>query len=133
MPDKYYDLVLAYLENVRLEATADYVRRGRQLSHVDVEELKQGWVAEFKRWVANLGSDNRVDPRPREDIESELQLRKIEPPWDLVQDELERMREASSAHMARLAEDPKKLEQKERMISEDVEAFRRNVDDAKRN
>jgi hypothetical protein len=41
----------AYLESLRLEATADYVR-GRLLAELDEEELRQRWVDLFKLWVA---------------------------------------------------------------------------------
>jgi hypothetical protein len=131
MADK--DIVLAYLENIRLQATADYVRRGRQLVDADTEELKQGWISEFRRWVGSLGTGDKIDQRPREDIESELQLRKTEPPFDLVQDELEKMQKASTAHTDQLLRDPLKLAQKEREVSEEIEAFRRSIDDATRN
>jgi hypothetical protein len=127
------DIVLAYLENIQLEATLDYVQRGRSLAQVDIDELKRRWVVEFKGWVANLETGNKLDPRPREDIESEMKVRGTEPPWDLVSDDFEAMRKASRAYQARLAQNPAKLAQQERRISEDVEAFRRSIEDSKPN
>jgi hypothetical protein len=111
MTDK--DIVLAYFENMRLEATADYMRRGRHLANIDMEELNRRWVAEFKRWAPNIGTGNKFDHQPREDIESEMQARGIELPWALVSDEFKAMQKASRAFTDRLARDPARFAERE--------------------
>src|ERR1700756_2897380 len=79
------DIVLAWLRNRSFEQTEDYVRRGRHLADVSTEELKRQWVEAFRIWAANYGTE---DHRVREDLEAELQLRRDEPPFDLVADEI---------------------------------------------
>jgi hypothetical protein len=131
MTDK--DIMLAYLENRRLEETADYLRRGRHLEGVANEELNQRWVVLFRRWVRSVGTSRRFDHQPRKDIESEMQLHGVEPPWALVQDELGAMEKASRAFTDALARDPVKLMQTERQIGEDLEAFQRSLRETKPN
>jgi hypothetical protein len=131
MTDK--ETMLAYLENLKLEATAEYMRRGRHLANVDMEELSGWWVAAFKWWVPNISTGSTFDHQPRIDIESEMRVRGIEPPWALVSDEFKAMQKASRDFTDQLARDPARLAQKEQQISEGLEAFQRSIKESKPN
>jgi hypothetical protein len=120
--------MLAYLESLRLEATARYVRRGRLLAGLDDEELRRRWVRLFKLWIADYGSGH--DHRERDDIESELQLRGLVPPYDRVPDELAVMREKWRAYRDELLKDPEQVKQMEQSLIARLEAFRRNIKNA---
>jgi hypothetical protein len=121
--------MLAYLENLRLEATADYVRRGRLLAALDDEELCRRWVDLFKLWVAT-DFDAGHDHRAREDVESELQLRGKEPPFDRVPDEMAAMSEKSKARTDAMLRNPELAQRMEQRIKADLAAFRCGVKNA---
>jgi hypothetical protein len=116
--------MMAYLDSLRLEATARYVRRGRLLAELGDEELRQRWVRLFKLWLADYPEH---DHREREDVESELQLRGLLPPFDRVPDDLAVMCEKSGAHIDALLRDPDRAEHMEQRLNARLEAFRRNI------
>jgi hypothetical protein len=120
--------IVAYLQSQRLDETARYVRRGRLLVGLDDEELRRQWVLLFKQWIAEYGSDH--DHQERDDIESELQLRGLVPPFDRVTDELAVMREKSKAYTDALLRDPERVEQLEQSLIARLEAFRRGIKNA---
>jgi hypothetical protein len=100
---------------------ADYVRRGR---HHALLELKREWVCEFRGWVTGLCNGPSIDRRIHEDFESELRVRQIEPPWEVVRQDIEKMREAMQARMRRLVRDnPAKFAQQRRKLDEALEEF----------
>jgi hypothetical protein len=51
-------------------------------------EIKQRWIAATRRFQVCYGE---VDPREMDDLTSELDLRKVEPPREAVRDETERV------------------------------------------
>jgi hypothetical protein len=118
--------MLAYLENLRLEATADYVRRGRLLAALDEQELRRRWVDLFKLWVAS-DFDAGHDHQAREDVESELQLRGGEPPFDRVPDEMAAMSEKSKARTDAMLRNPELAERLAQKISAELAAFRTGI------
>ena len=60
----------------RLEATQDYVRRGRHLEHLDTDALKQHWIAA----LTSFFHDRSPEPmRGLDDATSELGLRGLSP------------------------------------------------------
>jgi hypothetical protein len=120
--------MLAYLESLRLGTTAKYVRRGRSLAQIDDEELRARWVRLFKLWIADYGSEH--NHQEREDIESELQLRGLVPPFERVPGELAVMREKWQAYTDALLRDPERVEQMEQSLIARLEAFRRAIKNA---
>ena len=76
-----HDLVLGYIHDQEIEATAAYVERGRAYAALTEDELKQRWAAAFKVW-ADSG-----ESQPMEDFGSELALRGVELPMELVEAE----------------------------------------------
>jgi hypothetical protein len=124
------DVMLAYLENKQLEASADYVRRGRHLADVDSDELQWRWIADFKAWATNV---RRHDHKPREDIESELIIRGQPFPFEAVTEEWATILAANREFTKRLESDPALLTDVERKLVADVEAFHRSLKDAPQN
>jgi hypothetical protein len=119
----------AYLESLRLEATADYVRRGRLLAALDDKELCLRWADLFRGWVAaDFGAG--YDHKEREDVESELQLRGKDPPFDRVPGEMAALREKSKARTDALLGNPELAERVEQRINADLDAFRRGIKSA---
>lgn len=79
------DVVLAWIRDKRLQEVEDYVRRGRLLADVPTEDLMSRWVGLFKY---QAHQPNLVEPSLEStDIDAELQIRKIELPFELVETE----------------------------------------------
>jgi hypothetical protein len=119
----------AYLQSLRLEATADYVRRGRLLAEIDDEELRGRWVGLFRSWVmTDFGAGH--DHRQREDVESELQLRGKDPPFDRVPDEMAAMSERSKSRTDAMLRNPELAERLAQKINVELAAFRTGIKSA---
>jgi hypothetical protein len=81
------ELVLAYLQNQRIEALEAYLKRGRQLADIDDQELNRRWIVAFKTWAAEVAAGFQSGHRERLDLDSELMLRGKEPPFESVAEE----------------------------------------------
>ena len=68
-----------------------------------MEELRSRWVALMEKWAETL---QRVDHREREDIEAEMQMRKVSPPFDLAKDAIEKFRQKSKERTDKILQDP---------------------------
>ena len=100
------ELMLAYLEDRRLNEAADYVRRGRANKRKSAEELEQEWLAGFRAWAESGARHKVFDRRSLDDLEFEMYLRRVEPPFDLVKNEIEALRVAQDRRFKWLAHDP---------------------------
>src|SRR5262249_48928817 len=103
------DLMLAYLEDRRLDEAADYVRRGRAYERETAEQLEAEWIAGFRAWVASSAKDEIFDRRSLDDTEAEMYLRSVRPPFDRVQNEIEVLRAAQDRRFRLLAHEPEAL------------------------
>jgi hypothetical protein len=72
-----------------MEKNRDYVLRGRRFRDVDTDILRQRWTETFKIWAADLANQEVL--RENNDAEAELRLRQIEPPYETVKAETERL------------------------------------------
>jgi hypothetical protein len=70
------------------------------LANVSTQELNDRWIQFMTDWAKNFHA--KTHQWPREDIESELHLRKVEPPFNKAMDLLTKLRrkarEASDEH-----------------------------------
>src|SRR2546423_534127 len=110
--DTEKDLVLSYLQNSTLEQAENYIKRGRSLSKVDAGELKDRWVHAFRRMVAAAQSRQResnLNRRDRTDIEAELLIRNVDPPYDAVRKAMKALSSAVEAVIKDLRRDPSRL------------------------
>jgi hypothetical protein len=81
-------IIDALLASERMECTRSYLSRGRRFVGMKTDEIKQRWIAATRKFQVSYGE---VDPREMDDLTSELDLRKVEPPWEAVRDETERV------------------------------------------
>ena len=104
-------LIMTLLAEESLERTADYVRRGRSMSSIDVDQLKARWVDQVQVFIADPA--DRDTSALVEDIESELAIRRVELPREEVREAaitllrrtLDRTQSLSRAEIARLNDD----------------------------
>lgn len=87
--DQIEDIVSSILAETAMEEMRDYLTRGRRFRDADTDTLKQHWVAAFKSWANDLS--NRQAVGVVKDSAVELQLRQIEPPYEAVRAETERL------------------------------------------
>lgn len=127
------ELMLAYLEDRRLNEAADYVRRGRAYERETAEQLEQAWLTAFRAWVASSVKDQAFDRQSLDDLEAEMCLRRVQPPFDLVRDEIEALRAAQDRRFSLLAHDPEALLSLDRRMGNAVVDFARRLNDAKKN
>jgi hypothetical protein len=118
MSEQKPDIVDAYLANQQLEQLQDYLHRGRTLSEKSVEILNERWLELTSDWARDFGS--KTDHREREDIQSELQLRKLEPPFDQAAEIIEEIRRKSREHDR---SDPERLARVEKSLNEAIANF----------
>jgi hypothetical protein len=83
--DAFIDALLA---SERMECTESYLFRGRRFVGMETDEIKQSWIAATRKFQVSYGE---VDPREMDDLLSELELRKVDPPWGAVRDETNRV------------------------------------------
>ena len=104
-------LIMTLLAEESLERTADYVRRGRSMSSIDVDQLKARWVDQVQVFIADPA--DRDTSALVEDIESELAIRRVELPREEVREAaitllrrtLDRTQSLSRAEITRLNDD----------------------------
>jgi len=121
MPDELDDTLSAYLTNQSALLVESYVKRGRTLQAEDTASLKERWVFAFKEWASNLRQEKHR--QAREDIESELALRREELPYGAVQPEKEALIEQFRVLYKQLEKDPKRLKEVNDELAEDLIAF----------
>jgi hypothetical protein len=83
--------------------------------------LNGRWVYLMRTWAEDVRG--KADHPERDDIEAELQLRKVEPPFDLVKDAMAALRQKSKEAMAELERDLERLAREERNLGEKIESF----------
>lgn len=81
------DEARALIEHQLMEETKSYLERGRFFEHSTVEQLRAGWIRDLEAFVA--GDVSAV--RRLENIEAELRLRGLQPPYDEAAPEIERL------------------------------------------
>jgi hypothetical protein len=81
-------IIDALLASERMECTNRYLSMGGRFVGMETDEIKQRWIAATREFQVSCGE---VDPREMDDLTSELDLRKVEPPWEAVRDETERV------------------------------------------
>jgi len=79
MPDK--GLVDAIFASERVRRLIVYLARGRCFASMDHEVLMRYWTERTLEWYRNGGGPLSANV---DDVQAELDLRNIEPPWDVV-------------------------------------------------
>ena len=78
-------IVNAFLQNKSMEQKRDYLARGRRFAKLAVGQLKENWIIAVRRWLAQK---DQTDEMMMDDLASELRLRRLEPPYRAVEQEL---------------------------------------------
>jgi len=123
------DIVEAWLANQAMERLENYLRDGRRLRETPVDMLRARWIKEMRAWADNCRT--KFDHREHEDIEAEMSLRKIEPPFDEIKDAMQTIRKASKEHMDELRRDPERLAHKESEIDDAIARFKADAERSK--
>ena len=130
------ELLVSYLRYRALEDAEDYINRGRHLSKIDMRKLKDRWIHAFRRAVAARQSRQRESSTNRQnriDIEAELLIRKVDPPYAAVKKELDAFSAAAQAAFNELQRDPVRLSQIESELQDDLSAFKTKGKTARKN
>ncbi len=90
-----------------LRRTQSYVERGRKYQTSSIDQLKTIFVDTFAVWRQNP----LVKPIANDDVIAEYELRRIEPPYDLISDDLNVITSEISASIASMPD-----EDRERML-----------------
>ena len=98
------DVVEFAMANWDMQCTQSYVERGRQFENATAEELQTLFVQVFRDWRADLWGEGR--PRVQ-DVSAEYTLRGVDPPFLLVDDDLEEIGSAVAEDVGRMG--PEKL------------------------
>ena len=78
-------IIDAFLQNNSMEQTRDYIGRGRRFARLEVGQLNQSWITAVRRWLARKNPTNELT---MDDLTSEFALRKLKPPYAVVQQQL---------------------------------------------
>ena len=78
-------LIDAFLQHRKMEQTQDYLSRGRRFAALDVGQLSEDWIIAVRSWLARK---DRECEQMMDDLTAELQLRRSEPPYAAVKQEL---------------------------------------------
>jgi hypothetical protein len=113
-------IVDVWLANQQLERLEEYLKCGRPLASASIEELKARWVTLTENWAK---SPRGVDHREREDIEAEMQVRKVSPPVELAKDAIQTLRRKSKERTDKILQDPERYARMARELHEEVDQF----------
>ena len=114
-------IVEAWLANKSLERLERYLKRGRPYARVSMEQLRDSWVALTRAWAENAPFPPQLEDI--DDIEAEMNLRKVEPPVDQVTDAVETLRCKVKAAAEALLKDPLRFAQMERELCKEIDEF----------
>jgi hypothetical protein len=114
------DFVGALIANEPLEQLEDYLKRGRPFAGEKLQKLRTRWIALMRAWA---NSTERVDHREREDIQAEMTMRKVEPPFAQVRDAMKILRRKSDEALR----DPVRARRVEAELSEKIDQFAKAI------
>jgi len=87
------------MANWDMQCTQSYIERGRQFENATAEDLQTLFVQAFRNWR----SDRRGEGRSRvQDVSSEYALRGVDPPFLLVDDDLDEIGSAVAEDIERM-------------------------------
>ena len=77
--------IYAFLQRRSIEQSRSYLARGRRFVVLDVGQLNKSWITAVNNWLARK---DRASEIMMDDLTAELRLRGLEPPYDVVKQEL---------------------------------------------
>jgi hypothetical protein len=115
----------ALLASKAVDQIADYNQRGRSYKALPNEGLVQSWRSIWNELAVEPLNENKRDVQA--DISAEFMLRGLEPPWDLVADQVEiYLAEADRAFEIWRQQNPDAEAQANDAIADDLKRFQRS-------
>ena len=115
--------IQSWIESESVDDVADYAARGRRFAALSDAELLEAWVRALKKSAKNFQNTRLRDTHS--DYTSEFRLRRLEPPYDLVSDDLNKMTDAVKKWVASLSREER--EEIEYKAGKDFEAFLKRI------
>jgi hypothetical protein len=117
-------LLRALMERDEVEETRDYVTRGRRHKSFDVDQLGAIWVRAFKTFISPGSGTQEL--QELSDSWAEFRLRRIEPPYHEVSDELRALQEEIWEDVRKRGLDNRGLAQKLEELLEEMRTKPKN-------
>ena len=111
--------IQSWIESESVDDIAEYAARGRKFADLSDANLSEAWVRALKKSAKNFQNTRLRDTHS--DYTSEFRLRRLEPPYDLVSDDLNKMTDAVKKWVASLSREER--EEIEYKAGRDFEAF----------
>ncbi|WP_315718666.1 MULTISPECIES: hypothetical protein [unclassified Bradyrhizobium] len=118
------DEIEALLKHERLEKVQGYTKRGRRFQLLPDAELVDFWVLAMNHWA---DGSNEFTSQDLDDCQSEMMLRRIEPPFDRVSEIWERVARRADIHFNLIDNDPKARAATEALLEEQLGQFRQQT------
>jgi hypothetical protein len=119
------DELEALLKHEQLERVQDYAKRGRRFQLLPDAELVNFWVLTMNHWADGSSEFTSQDI---DDCQSEMILRRIDPPFDRVSRIWERVTRRAGLHFNLIDNDPKARAVVEALLEEQLERLRLQAD-----
>jgi hypothetical protein len=116
--------------NMTADRIADYAARGRKHEHLEDQMLVLEWVLAVREMAEDVRDYKRK--AVEDDLKSELQMRGMEPPLELVRDELDRYCAKFNRAIEEMRfNDPEAFAERSRRAEAYLDAFRSDDDKLK--
>jgi hypothetical protein len=127
MMKKPSNTIQSWIESESVDDIAEYAARGRKFADLSDAELSEAWVRALKQYAKNFQNTRLRDTHS--DYTSEFRLRRLEPPYDLVSGDLNKMTNAVKKWAASLSEEER--EEIEYRTGKDFDAFQKRINKEK--
>lgn len=121
MTDQVAKRVTAFFESQRIDCTANYLTRGRKHRSLSDAELGAKWVEAYRSWANDTSNPEALIAE--NDLQAEFDLRRLDPPVDLVRDERTKL----FAKVVEVLSDPEEGRRIGRELAEELEAQDRSA------
>jgi hypothetical protein len=123
MMKKPANTIQSWIESESVDDIAEYAARGRKFADLSDANLSEAWVRALKKSAKNFQNTRLRDTHS--DYTSEFRLRRLEPPYDLVSDDLNKMTDAVRKWVASLSQEER--EEIEYRAGKDFDAFQKRI------
>ena len=117
--DRMMERVVTYLQNKNLVEEESYLKRGRSFKNAETSALKELWTHHFRTWANDV--QDLTARTMSEDIQVELSLRGDGPPYETVEEEMDKIKDLATNTLIALT-DERKSEIDEELLK-DIEEF----------
>jgi hypothetical protein len=95
--------VRSWIDSESVDSVANYAEQGRKYAALSDAELSSAWVQAFRASARDI--HNKEQRSAHADYSAEFDLRGIDPPFNLVHDDMQQMTESIKVWMASLTEE----------------------------